>query len=159
MARYHTPEGIKAGDRYGILTVVRFAGRNKRYQAMFEARCDCGAVSVVLGTNLKRRNTTRCNAGVHRIDHGMIDAPEYQAWKAMNWRVKSQHPKIAPYYRDKGILVCEEWKQSFPNFLAHIGMMPSVGLTVDRINGNGHYEPGNVRWATRREQLLNQSRK
>lgn len=150
------PEGIHSGDVFGMLTVTRFVRRNARYQAVFEVECSCGTRSEVLGTNLKRGNSTKCDAGWHRIDHGMIDTPEYVSWKAMNWRVKAKHPSIAPYYRDKGITVCEEWQGSFVSFLDHIGRMPRPGLTVDRINGNGNYEPGNVRWATRKEQRANQ---
>lgn len=84
----------------------------------------------------------------------------HSGWRYVrNWRVRSAHPDIAPYYRDKGITVCDEWRRSFTAFLAHIKAMPRTGLTVDRINGNGNYEPGNVRWATRREQIINQPRR
>ncbi len=155
--RPDVPEGICPGDTFGLLTVVSFAGRNDRYQAKFLVHCTCGAETTVLGTNLKKRNTTRCNAGFHRQVHGLTDTAEYVSWKAMNWRVKSRHPALAPYYRDKGITVCEQWKRSFIAFLCHVGPMPSVGLTIDRIDGNGNYEPGNVRWATWTEQIKNRS--
>lgn len=156
--KYATPEGINPGDTFGLLTVVKFVGRNARHQALFAVKCACGSLSEVLGTNLKKGNSTRCDAGVHKIVHGLINTAEYVAWKAMNWRVKSKHPMVAPYYRDKGITVYEEWRKSFTSFLAHIGAMPRPGLTVDRIDGRKNYEPGNVRWATRREQMENTER-
>lgn len=63
----------------------------------------------------------------------------------------------SPYWKDyggRGITVCERWRDSFVNFLNDVGRCPS-GLTLDRIDVNGHYEPGNVRWATWRQQALN----
>jgi hypothetical protein len=152
---YATPEGIAPGDTFGLLTVLEFIGRNKRYQAIFKVMCSCGSVSEALGTNLKKGNTTRCHSGAHRALHGLINSAEYAAWKSMKWRVKSRNPAVAPYYRDKGITVCEEWEKSFTAFLGHIGLMPRAGLTVDRIRGEGNYEPGNVRWATRTQQMRN----
>ncbi len=160
MKRGEDPEGIKQGDEFGALTVVRFVGRNDRYQAKFEVKCACGRVSEVLGTNLKKGNTTRCNAGVHRAEHGMIATPEYLAWKAMNWRVKAKTPPATRRcYLDRGIKVCAEWKESFLPFLCHVGMMPRPGLTLDRIDNERGYEPGNVRWATRSEQMFNRRKK
>jgi hypothetical protein len=76
----------------------------------------------------------------------------------MNWRVKNKREETARYYLHKGITVCEEWKRSFPAFLQHVGPMPKPGLTLDRINGDKNYEPGNVRWATWKQQLENRSK-
>lgn len=155
--RYKTPEGIDQGEQFGSLIVVRFLRRNPRYQAVFEVRCACGSLTEVLGTNLKKGNTTQCDAGVHRATHGSTNSAEYIAWKAMKWRVKSQQPNVAPYYFNKGITIFPKWKVSFPAFLEHIGPMPHQGSTVDRIDGNGNYEPGNVRWADRFQQAQNKA--
>lgn len=59
------------------------------------------------------------------------------------------------YYGGRGIRVCDAWQHNFPAFLAHIGLKPSSDLSLDRIDTNGHYEPGNVRWADARTQTLN----
>jgi hypothetical protein len=58
-------------------------------------------------------------------------------------------------YGGRGIAICERWLNSFPNFLADMGRKPSPELSIDRINNNGNYEPGNCRWATAKEQVRN----
>jgi hypothetical protein len=64
--------------------------------------------------------------------------------------------RIYKWYGGRGIRVCDRW-QSFANFLADMGECPSATHTIDRKNGNGHYEPGNCRWATSKEQHRNKS--
>jgi hypothetical protein len=89
------------------------------------------------------------------LKHGMSKSPEYQAWRSM--RARCSNPSFTEYaiYGGRGIRVCEEWCQSFEAFLAHVGHRPGPGYSLDRIDVNGNYEPGNVRWATRREQQQN----
>lgn len=87
--------------------------------------------------------------------HGLSTTPEYLAWKAMKWRCNPKNKANRRQYFERGIFVCLEWANSFLAFLAHIGKMPSPGLEVDRKDGSAGYEPGNVRWATQKEQMLN----
>jgi hypothetical protein len=84
--------------------------------------------------------------------------PEYYAWAAS---IRRCHNPRNPYYRNyggRGIQVCDRWRKSFANFLSDVGVRPSPELTLDRVNNDGNYEPGNVRWATRSEQNSNQRR-
>jgi hypothetical protein len=85
----------------------------------------------------------------------MTNTPEYNAWCMM--RARCGNPKNNSYhnYGGRGIKVCERWASSFESFLADVGRKPSPKHSLDREENNGDYEPGNVRWSTRRTQTLN----
>lgn len=80
---------------------------------------------------------------------------EHMAWVNMIHRCYNPANKSFKYYGGRGIGVCEEWQQSFDAFLAHIGAKPGRRFTLDRIDNDGNYEPGNVRWATWYQQRHN----
>jgi len=81
---------------------------------------------------------------------------EYVCWRAI--KARCGNPKSEDYelYGARGIRICDEWRNDFGAFLAHVGRRPSSKHSIDRIDNNGNYEPGNVRWATPKEQRDNQ---
>jgi hypothetical protein len=81
--------------------------------------------------------------------------PEYIAWVHMVQRCEYAHHEFFQNYGGRGIRVCERWRQSYPAFLADMGRRPSPEHSLDRIDYDGHYEPGNCRWATDLEQNRN----
>lgn len=82
-------------------------------------------------------------------------SPTYRTWQGMKNRCSNPKDPYWHIYGGKGITVCQRWA-TFENFLADMGERPA-GKSLDRINGNGNYEPGNCRWATQREQIANSS--
>src|SRR5689334_34521 len=87
--------------------------------------------------------------------HGHSGTPEHRAWCGMKMRCYYRKWEGYPDYGGRGIRVCDEWLNDFPAFLTHIGPRPSSSHSLDRINSDGNYEPGNVRWAVPVEQMNN----
>jgi hypothetical protein len=87
--------------------------------------------------------------------HGQSNCPEYRRWTAMKMRCLNPTVPCFKHYGGRGIQVCERWRRSFAEFFADVGPRPSPKHTLERLDNNGHYEPGNVRWATYAEQMRN----
>ena len=145
------------GKRYTRLKVLQHRG-----SGTWLCQCDCGKRVILKGNNLKR-GTKSCgclrreklSTNPIRLRHGMSRRKEYYAWCSMRKRCYNQKNKSYPKYGGRGIRVCKRWLKGFDNFLEDVGYAPSRTHSIDRENVNGHYEPNNVRWATKREQSLN----
>lgn len=94
-------------------------------------------------------------AAVKRERHGMDRTPEHRAWVSMKQRCANPKKREYPHYGGRGITVCAEWAASFTEFYRAVGPRPSQDHSLDRIDVNRGYEPGNVRWATQQQQVEN----
>lgn len=94
--------------------------------------------------------------GHYQPTHGLSETPEYRLWARIRQRCENPHDPVFEHYGGRGICVCEKWRDNFLVFLADIGCRPSPRHSFDRYpNTNGNYEPGNVRWATTKQQIRN----
>jgi hypothetical protein len=122
-------------------------------------RCRCGHVWETESYAVRKGRTTSCGCRPKRVKHGESIkpwTPEYRAWVNMITRCHNPNATRWIDWGGRGIVVCEEWRTDYPAFLAHMGRKPSPRHSLDRYpNADGHYAPGNVRWATPREQTLN----
>lgn len=89
------------------------------------------------------------------ITHGCSKWPEYRVWKIMIQRCENPNLEKYQIYGKRGIRVCARWRKSFVNFILDVGRRPSGNHSIDRINNDKGYQPGNVRWATRTVQARN----
>lgn len=134
---------------------------DQRGQVKWLCRCECGIERLVLQNNLLLNLSKSCGClsrettSENRTTHGKSGTPIYAVWS--NMLVRCYNPKYKDFksYGGRGITVCEAWKNSFEAFYADVGDPPTPDLTLDRIEVNGNYEPGNVRWATKHEQANN----
>jgi hypothetical protein len=148
-----------AGQRFGRLVAIEPTGDRAHGHVLWRCRCDCGAMTVVRGTALRSRSTLSC--GCYQRDvtlaritkHGDVRTPEYQAWRGIIQRCYNPGSSGYHNYGGRGVTMCDAWRHDYPAFLAHIGRKPSPRHSVDRIDNEKGYEPGNVRWATMKEQL------
>lgn len=117
-------------------------------------RCDCGTVKQFYRSNLRDGKTTKCHRNPLNLDRKRT----LNAWHAMVNRCHNpNHPSYLRYSRETGhISVCDRW-MVFENFLSDMGYAPK-GLSIERVNNEGDYEPSNCRWASPREQTRNTRR-
>lgn len=104
------------------------------------------------GVTLREADHTRKT----NFKHGLIKTTEYNTWLAMKDRCLNPKSSNYPNWGGRGITVHPDWVKDFPRFLADVGHRPTPQHSLDRINNDGNYEPGNVRWATKKEQRANQ---
>lgn len=165
-----------AGKRFGqlLVTADSFAGTNGR---LWRCVCDCGQENTIVGTELRAGNVTSCgcfepeSACValserpyrHRhpdpnspnLKHGLSHTPIWYIWKTMKQRCSNPRNGNYKYYGARGIKVCDVWLNDVAAFARDMGPRPSRQHSIDRIDNNGDYEPGNCRWATKFQQTHN----
>lgn len=143
------------GQKFGRLTALEWAGSRRGGGAIWRFRCECGSIVVCDGANVRNGRTKSCGClkKMGPVRHGMSHTTTHNVWVGMRQRCQNPNSPVFSDYGGRGIRVCDRW-QVFDSFLADMGEAPP-GMSIERVNNNGNYEPGNCVWATPMEQMHN----
>jgi len=151
---------VSVGEKFGRLTLLRRAPEAYKSQTSWLCRCSCGTEKVVGVGHLRTGSTVSCGcyareqASKRQSTHGLTKNIAYRPWIQMRTRCANPKATSYEYYGDRGIQVCQRW-DDFTLFLQDMGERPSLLYSLDRIDTNGHYEPGNCEWKTHKDQMRN----
>lgn len=158
----HRAEDL-SGRQFGRWTVLARA-ETRGGQSRFLCRCACGIEKDVARPTLLNGDSTSCGcyrdevSGTQSLSHGMSSSPEYKAFAHAKDRCLNPNDKAFAHYGGRGITFHPAWVNDFAAFFAEVGLRPSPEHSLDRIDVDGNYEPGNVRWATAIVQANNKRR-
>lgn len=145
--------------KFNQLTIIEDLGRCPKWRKILVlCRCDCGKEKVLYLSHLKSGNTKSCGHYQKELPttHGLSKTPEYRAYFGAKNRCENPNNNAYKDYGGRGI----KFKfLSFEEFIGEVGLKPSEKYSIDRINNDGHYEIGNVKWSTSTEQNKNQRKR
>lgn len=153
---------IDIGDKFNKLIVLEKTNRRLNRSIIYKCKCDCGNIAYVKSTNLIKGYTKSCGclqkkkASECNKKHGLSNTKLFAIWQDMNKRCGNPSHHAYKYYGGRQIKVCNNWQNDFISFYNWaLSNGYRVGLTIDRINNDGNYEPSNCRWVTMKKQCKN----
>lgn len=148
-----------SGLKFSKLLALKLVSNTGR--SRWECLCDCGTTTYVEASNLTSGKVKSCGchrseaAAIRSTKHGKSSSKVYNAWNNIKARTTNVLCKEYKWYGARGILMHKDWVDSFEEFYAHVGDPEFLPASIDRMDNNKGYEPGNVRWASNETQANN----
>lgn len=151
------------GMKFGRFEVLRRV-ENRNGEIYYECRCECGTIKIVRGKDLRYGKSQSCGclarelAAKANTTHAMTDSKYHRLWRGVKTRCYNPNCKQFKDYGGRGITMYADWINDFKAFYDYISTLEHFGekgYTLDRKDNDGNYEPGNLKWSTRAEQLRN----
>lgn len=145
--------------RFGRLIVL---SRDESRKYRWICQCDCGKIKSINGGHLRDGVISSCGClrmeCKNNLTHGLSYSKAYRVWTGIKSRCYNKNVDEYKHYGARGIKLHDEWVDNPENFIEYVSKLENFGISgysIDRINNNGNYEPGNLRWATKKEQAMN----
>lgn len=144
--------------KFNMLTVKERVSNSKQGKARWKCLCKCGNYCIVESSKLLNETTKSCGCyrksriGDESRKHGKTRTKIYKTWCHIKQRCFDKNDTRYNDWGGRGITICDEWKDDFQAFCDYVSKLENfgkVGYSIDRINNDGNYEPGNVRWVTK----------
>lgn len=145
------------------LKAIKIVSKTRFGEMVWECKCDCGNIMNVQGVNLRTGHTQSCGclqkerASESNGTHRKSGTSTFNVWVKMRQRCNNPKDKAYKYYGGRGIKVCDRWLNSFDNFFSDMGEHKE-GMSIDRIDNNGNYEPRNCQWLTISQNISKRNR-
>jgi len=143
------------GQKFNMLTAIKYSHSGNGGESIYEFKCDCGNTTLSKASAVNKGTIKSCGCLQDRTTHGKSRSHTHKVWSGMKQRCLNENAPDYDNYGARGVSVCERWLD-FNLFLEDLGEIPS-DKEIDRIDNNGNYELGNVRFSTRKEQMQNMS--
>jgi len=144
------------GRKFNKLTVIKLAKSSKSGRLMWLCACECGNTKIVEGYHLRKNKIKSCGCLQKQRAHeanlkngasvGYKRLPEYVTWCSIKDRCNNPNNKSFNYYGGRGINIDSEWNKDFLKFYNDVGKKPKAGYSIERIDVNKGYVPGNCAW-------------
>lgn len=150
------------GKTLGELIIISDTPERKNGQIVWKCKCSCGNEHLATYSTLKKSNHPNCGCKYKellrktslKVKHGASETPEYSRWSDMRARCNTPSSSVYKYYGGRGIKVCKRW-DSFENFSADMGALPTPKHTLERNDPDGDYTPKNCYWMIGKRQARN----